>query len=86
MGQTNLGGGVPGHGPFSYVHLRISLPSNLDEDQELFGSGAPESYFLMRRSKDGFISATGMSVILNAGGTNSSMASFCPRLQLDGAQ
>ncbi|KAI5813288.1 hypothetical protein BZA77DRAFT_121029 [Pyronema omphalodes] len=60
MGQTNLGGGVPGHGPFSYVHLRISLPSNLDEDQELFGSGAPESYFLMRRSKDGFISATGM--------------------------
>ncbi|KAF8248913.1 hypothetical protein K440DRAFT_477036, partial [Wilcoxina mikolae CBS 423.85] len=59
LGQTNLGEKIAGHGPFSYVHLRISLPPNL-EDQELFGNGAPESYFLMRRSKDGFISATGM--------------------------
>lgn len=50
--------------PFSYVHLRVSLPNPL-EDQELFGRQPPESYFLMRRSKDGFISCTGMLVKLN---------------------
>jgi hypothetical protein len=61
LGQTNLGEKANNSGPFSYVHLRIPLPQNL-EGQELFGAGAPESYFLMRRSKDGFISSTGMSV------------------------
>lgn len=61
LGQTNLGEKGSLGGPFSYVHLRVALPNPL-EDQELFGAGAPESYFLMRRSKDGFVSSTGMSV------------------------
>ena len=61
LGQTNLGEKSNSTSPFSYVHLRIALPPNL-EGQELFGAGAPESYFLMRRSKDGFISSTGMFV------------------------
>lgn len=60
LGQTNLGEKGSMGGPFSYVHLRVALPHL--EDQELFGTGAPESYFLMRRSKDGFVSSTGMSV------------------------
>ncbi|KAI5795526.1 hypothetical protein EDC01DRAFT_717004 [Geopyxis carbonaria] len=59
LGQTNLGEKGHNGGPFSYVHLRVALPQPLEE-QELFGSGAPESYFLMRRSHDGFVSSTGM--------------------------
>ncbi|KAF2708838.1 apses transcription factor-like protein [Pleomassaria siparia CBS 279.74] len=74
LGQTNLAvkPGIVGVsnaskaenlGTFDYAHLRVPLPKDLS------GSGIftlktttsyPESYFLMRRSSDGFISATGM--------------------------
>lgn len=74
LGQTNLAvkAGIAGvtsatkienTGTFDYAHLRVPLP------KDLAGSGIftlnrtsvyPESYFLMRRSTDGYISATGM--------------------------
>ncbi|PWW77686.1 hypothetical protein C7212DRAFT_277039 [Tuber magnatum] len=60
LGQTNLGSkGGNDAVLFSYVHLRAPLPQPL-EGSEIFGSVAPESYFLMRRSQDGYVSSTGM--------------------------
>ncbi|KAL6719288.1 hypothetical protein ACLMJK_003527 [Lecanora helva] len=75
LGQTTLGV-KPGQvgtsnatkpenlGPFDYAHLRAPLPKDLDGSEIHAHHPStpmpPRFYFLMRRSSDGFVSATGM--------------------------